>query len=75
MNIFPIFLPSTQAYLQKFGWTGPGGIVDGSVSSQVDLEITLKEFQNFFNLTPTGVLDEDTVELMKKPRCANPDKV
>lgn len=49
--------------------------MDGTVGAQDKLETTLKDFQNFFRLKPTGILDEDTIELMKKPRCANPDKV
>lgn len=34
----------------------------------------LKEFQRFFHLNQTGIIDQPTLELMEKPRCAVPDK-
>ncbi|XP_072248964.1 matrix metalloproteinase-20 [Leuresthes tenuis] len=33
----------------------------------------VKDMQNFFGLNATGVLDFDTLELMKSPRCGVPD--
>jgi len=36
-------------------------------------EEALKRFQEFNNLTPTGEMDEPTLELMSKPRCGFPD--
>uniref|UniRef100_A0A8B9LKM8 interstitial collagenase n=1 Tax=Astyanax mexicanus TaxID=7994 RepID=A0A8B9LKM8_ASTMX len=33
----------------------------------------LAEMQNFFELTVTGTLDNETLEVMKKPRCGVPD--
>ncbi|XP_076131105.1 collagenase 3a [Alosa pseudoharengus] len=35
----------------------------------------LSEMQSFFKLKVTGVLDEETLEIMKKPRCGVPDAV
>ena len=43
--------------------------------SLVDFEESVKEFQQYFRLNVTGTLDENTVALMKKPRCGNADKV
>ncbi|KAG7263174.1 hypothetical protein CRUP_002204 [Coryphaenoides rupestris] len=37
------------------------------------LKDTLKEMQKFFKLQETGVIDSNTVEIMKKPRCGVPD--
>ncbi|XP_030060173.1 72 kDa type IV collagenase [Microcaecilia unicolor] len=37
------------------------------------LKDTLKQMQKFFKLPETGELDQNTLEIMKKPRCGNPD--
>ena len=40
-----------------------------------ELEEAISMYQQFHNLKVTGRLDETTLELMKKPRCAYPDVV
>ncbi|XP_053472980.1 72 kDa type IV collagenase [Ictalurus furcatus] len=37
------------------------------------LKDTLKKMQKFFSLPETGEIDQNTVEIMKKPRCGVPD--
>nr|XP_060622946.1 collagenase 3-like [Anolis sagrei ordinatus] len=38
-----------------------------------DTAILLKEMQKFFQIKITGILDPETVEIMKQPRCGMPD--
>ncbi|TRY56327.1 hypothetical protein DNTS_031858 [Danionella cerebrum] len=38
-----------------------------------DISLKLKEMQEFFNLKVTGKLNDETLEMMKKPRCGVPD--
>ena len=68
----------SQSYLQMYGWTTPGHMVrhlSSGGDTQADFKDVVKEFQTFFQLNVTGALDEPTIELMKKPRCANADVV
>ncbi|XP_073138321.1 metalloendoproteinase 2-MMP-like [Henckelia pumila] len=39
------------------------------------VESGVKEYQNFFKLRLTGFLDQETVNLMSKPRCGMPDNL
>ena len=38
-----------------------------------DVGEAVKKFQKYFHLPETGEVDEDTLNLMKKPRCGDPD--
>ncbi|XP_068122969.1 collagenase 3-like [Hyperolius riggenbachi] len=49
----------------------PAGMLKRSASSSVTNQ--LKEMQAFFGLEVTGTLDEDTMDIMKQPRCGVPD--
>ena len=35
----------------------------------------LTSMQEFMGMEPSGVLNEETLAMMKRPRCGNPDKV
>lgn len=37
------------------------------------MSLRLKEMQQFFGLTVTGKLNEETLDVMKKSRCGVPD--
>ena len=61
-----------------YGWTTPGHMIrhlSSNGDTQEDFRDVVKEFQTFFRLNITGELDEETINLMKKPRCANVDVV
>ena len=48
---------------------------DGSPSQLQSMKKAIVNFQEFIGLKRTGILDEETIEMMKRPRCGNPDKV
>ena len=64
-------------YLVKYGYMD--GQREGAKSSPLlsrdGLSDYIKEFQAFAGLEQTGELDQDTVELMKTPRCGVKDIV
>ncbi|CAH2225384.1 collagenase 3 [Pelobates cultripes] len=49
----------------------PSGILRSK--SPKSVQTKLKQMQSFFGLEVTGKLDEDTMEIMKQPRCGVPD--
>uniref|UniRef100_A0A3Q1H6S9 Peptidase metallopeptidase domain-containing protein n=1 Tax=Anabas testudineus TaxID=64144 RepID=A0A3Q1H6S9_ANATE len=61
-----------QSYLKKFfnltEQKGPS--VRGGISQETE---KLSEMQRFFGLQVTGMLDSETLAVMKKPRCGVPD--
>ena len=58
-------------YLQRFGYISD----DKSFTDITNTEFSeaLIEFQHFMNIEATGVLDDNTVVIMKKERCSEPD--
>jgi peptidoglycan hydrolase-like protein with peptidoglycan-binding domain len=75
-----------QNYLSRFGYLHSSelqafGVPDGRAAAPAgrsghfdeNTAQALKKFQDFNHLPVTGVLDEDTVALMHKPRCGFPD--
>uniref|UniRef100_A0A8C5WEH7 Collagenase 3 n=1 Tax=Leptobrachium leishanense TaxID=445787 RepID=A0A8C5WEH7_9ANUR len=51
--------------------SNPTGILRSK--SPKSVENKLKQMQSFFGLEVTGKLDEDTLDIMKQPRCGVPD--
>ncbi|XP_073271462.1 metalloendoproteinase 1-like [Primulina huaijiensis] len=63
-----------KKFLSYLGYVNP----DNSIHMNDDffddeLESGVKEYQTFFKLKVTGVLDQETLNLMSKPRCGTPD--
>ena len=60
----------------KYGYINPGSREPQKSSpliSSSGLKTYIEEFQAFANLTVTGKLDAETVEMMKRPRCGVKD--
>jgi len=65
---------NAMEYLSKFGYDIPQ-FTDGKAPllRQDRVEAAIMDFQEFAGIELTGVLDEETVELMKMPRCGVKD--
>jgi len=59
-------------YLAKYGYMGIQQS-SGQSASLHRLDTAITKFQEFAGLDVTGVLDEDTIEFMEKPRCGVKD--
>ena len=68
-----------QVYLMKYGYLDSSQASDPAKSAPListdGLKTYIEEFQAFANLTITGELDAETVEMMGRPRCGVKDIV
>ena len=67
---------STVNYLKKFGYLKNAKSEQSGQSYLLDQEsliTAVKQLQKFGGVTQTGIIDEDTLELMRTPRCGLPD--
>ena len=71
------FLTPAQVYLMKYGYldTSTASQKSAPLLSEEGLRNYIEEFQAFANLTVTGELDAETVEMMGRPRCGVKDVV
>ncbi|XP_055063851.2 collagenase 3-like [Misgurnus anguillicaudatus] len=60
-----------ESFLNKL-YPLPEGLSDGTQRSS-SMSLRLKEMQTFYGLKVTGNLNEETLNMMKKPRCGVPD--
>nr|XP_055063854.1 collagenase 3-like [Misgurnus anguillicaudatus]XP_055063855.1 collagenase 3-like [Misgurnus anguillicaudatus] len=60
-----------ESFLNKL-YPLPKGLLDG-IQRSSSMSLRLKEMQTFYGLKVTGKLNEETLDVMKKPRCGVPD--
>jgi matrix metalloproteinase-14 (membrane-inserted) len=60
-------------YLQRFGYMNESAAAN--LISEKTYSNAVMEFQRFAGINETGILDEQTIEMMNSPRCGNKDKV
>ena len=64
---------SAQSYLERFYQLPRGEYRSGRSNGTSVVVDKLREMQRFFGLNETGKPDEETLEMMQKPRCGVPD--
>uniref|UniRef100_A0A1Y9IVB7 Peptidase metallopeptidase domain-containing protein n=1 Tax=Anopheles minimus TaxID=112268 RepID=A0A1Y9IVB7_9DIPT len=62
-----------QNYLMRYGYLEKSNIETGNLRTIEELESAVRELQAYGGLNPTGTINEETLELMRKPRCGAPD--
>ncbi|XP_055631883.1 matrix metalloproteinase-2-like [Toxorhynchites rutilus septentrionalis] len=67
------FDDNVQNYLMEFGYLPKSNIETGNLRTMDQLKEAVRLLQSFANLEPTGEINRDTLELMRKPRCGAPD--
>ncbi|XP_055080655.1 matrix metalloproteinase-17b [Periophthalmus magnuspinnatus] len=67
---------STQLvdWLLKYGYLPPPDPSTGQLQAWTAVTSAVRSMQRFAGLNDTGVLDEETMALMKTPRCSLPDQ-
>ncbi|KAF6721671.1 Collagenase 3 [Oryzias melastigma] len=60
-----------EKYLRQHYGLSPG--LQGSRAASGAFQTKIREMQKFFRLKVTGNLDENTLDIMKQPRCGVPD--
>ncbi|KAG4072526.1 hypothetical protein HA402_004615 [Bradysia odoriphaga] len=57
----------------NFGYLPKSDIETGNLRTETQLFSAIKALQRFGNIPETGIIDEATRKLMKRPRCGQPD--
>ncbi|XP_017278660.1 matrix metalloproteinase-17b [Kryptolebias marmoratus] len=67
---------STQLvdWLIKYGYLPPSDSSTGQLQAWTAVTAAIRTMQKFAGLKDTGVVDEETMALMKSPRCSLPDQ-
>ncbi|KAG6423251.1 hypothetical protein SASPL_113640 [Salvia splendens] len=64
----------SKSFLQSYGYLEYARLnLEIGASEEQILELAIKTYQENFGISPTGKLDDETLSLMKMPRCGNPD--
>ncbi|KAJ0050333.1 hypothetical protein NL108_017503, partial [Boleophthalmus pectinirostris] len=61
-------------WLLKYGYLPPPDTSTGQLQAWTAVTSAVRSMQRFAGLNDTGVLDEETLALMKTPRCSLPDQ-
>ncbi|XP_060082565.1 matrix metalloproteinase-16-like [Ylistrum balloti] len=69
------FSSSSVDYLMKYGYLSNEGKHSGSLRSQEVVSNGIAQFQRMAGLPITGVVDSETIRMMKMPRCGNSDQM
>lgn len=62
-----------ENYLMEFGYLPKSSIETGNLRTEEQFKESLKKLQANANIPVTGLIDENTIQLMKKKRCGLPD--
>lgn len=57
----------------SFGYLPKSDIETGNLRTETQLFSAIKSLQRFGNIPETGIIDDATRMLMKRPRCGQPD--
>ncbi|KAM7267770.1 hypothetical protein ACFE04_009936 [Oxalis oulophora] len=67
-------LRDVKKYLNTFGYYSPDQDINFNNDDFDDhLQFAIEEYQKFFNINVTGMLDYDTIKQMMMPRCGEAD--
>ncbi|XP_069105434.1 matrix metalloproteinase-24-like [Argopecten irradians] len=69
------FSSESVSYLMKYGYLSNDGTHSGSLRSQEVVSNGIAQFQRMAGLPITGVVDSETIRMMKMPRCGNSDEM
>ncbi|KAL6458530.1 hypothetical protein MHYP_G00337600 [Metynnis hypsauchen] len=62
-----------ETWLKNYGYLLPDDIRTSDLQSEKAMQSAVAAMQRFYGIPVTGVLDQTTIEWMKKPRCGVPD--
>ncbi|KAG9353413.1 hypothetical protein JZ751_018009 [Albula glossodonta] len=62
-----------QTWLKNYGYLLPHDIRTSDLRSEKAMQSAVAAMQRFYGIPVTGVLDQTTIEWMRKPRCGVPD--
>uniref|UniRef100_A0A4W3K2D8 Matrix metallopeptidase 24 n=1 Tax=Callorhinchus milii TaxID=7868 RepID=A0A4W3K2D8_CALMI len=65
---------SVPNWLKTYGYLLPDDIRSSALRSAHSMQAAIAAMQRFYRIPVTGILDETTVEWMRKPRCGVPDQ-
>ncbi|XP_069740682.1 matrix metalloproteinase-24 isoform X2 [Narcine bancroftii] len=63
-----------ENWLKTYGYFLPDDLCTSALRSSHSMQAAIAAMQRFYRIPVTGILDETTIEWMKKPRCGVPDQ-